>query len=258
MSSLTVALVQSDIAWLDVDSNLASLSDTLSSLDGVDLILLPETFATGFAFDVEGIGEVENGPVFNWMKGLAAEKNAVVAGTVAVNKDGKNANRMYWVSPDGSFKHYDKRHLFRMGNEQDHVVAGEKREVFELKGFRLLPQICYDLRFPVWARNRNDYDVMINLANWPAVRRKPYDTLLLARAIENQCYVLAVNRVGDDGKGIAHSGGTAVIDYKGDLIEKVADDTPGVLVQTLSLDALKRFRKAFPAHLDGDDFTLSL
>lgn len=255
MSRLTCALVQADIQWLNPTENLATYDQTLSELNEIDLIVLPETFATGFAFEQPDIGEDEPGPILNWMKKLAKDKSAVVAGSVAVNKQDKKVNRLYWVSPDGSVKHYDKRHLFRMGNEQDHVHQGQSREVFELKGFRILPQICYDLRFPVWARNRNDYDVMINVANWPAVRRRPYDILLQARAIENQCYVMAVNRVGDDGKGVAHSGGTAFYDYKGEVIEQVADDSVGIVVQTLSLDALNRFRKAFPAHLDADDFS---
>lgn len=256
MSRLTCALVQTSIEWLAPQTNLANLEKTLSEVNDVDLILLPETFATGFAFDIEGVGEAENGPILTWMLSMAAQKNAVVAGSVAVNKDGKNANRLYWVTPEGGVSFYDKRHLFRMGNEQDHVVAGQKRAVFELKGFRILPQICYDLRFPVWARNRNDYDVMVNVANWPAARRKPYDTLLQARAIENQCYVLSVNRIGEDGKGVAHSGGTAVYDFKGDVIEAAVDDTPGVLIQSLSLYALNRFKKAFPAYLDADEFSL--
>ncbi len=256
MSSLSCALVQMDIEWLLPAHNFTKLESVLHDIDDVDLIVLPETFATGFAFDQQGVGEVVNGPILQWMKAMAAVKNAVLVGSVAVNHQGKNANRLYWVSPDGEVKHYDKRHLFRMGNEQDHVVAGQTREVFELNGFRILPQICYDLRFPVWARNRNDYDVMINIANWPAARRKPYDILLQARAIENQCYVLSVNRIGVDGKGVAHSGGTAIYDFKGDLLAKAQDDRSGVIKQKLSLGALNEFRAAFPAHLDSDDFKL--
>lgn len=256
MSSLTFALVQADIQWLAVEKNLTAYEKVLADIPKVDLIVLPETFATGFAFDEPSVGEPENGPILAWMKQTAKAKNAVITGSVAVNKAGKNANRLYWVTPQGQVSHYDKRHLFRMGNEHDHVVAGEQRKVFNINGFRVLPQICYDLRFPVWGRSKNDYDVMLNVANWPGARRKPYDILLQARAIENQCYVIAVNRVGDDGKGTGHSGGTAVYDFKGDLQAKIDDNQPGVLVQSISLAQLKRFKEAFPAHLDADDFEL--
>jgi predicted amidohydrolase len=256
MSGIKVALVQTDISWLEPQQNLSRLTAKLTELDSVDLIVLPETFATGFAFEQPGVGEVVNGPILAWMKQTAQSTGAVIAGSVAVNHQDKNANRLYWVSPQGDVQHYDKRHLFRMGKEDQHVVAGQKREIFILKGVRILPIICYDLRFPVWSRNRNDYDVMLNVANWPGARRNIWDTLLQARAMENQCYVLAVNRVGDDGKGVAHSGGTAVYDFKGDTLAAAADNQSQIIIQTLSLDALNAFKKQFPAYLDGDDFNL--
>ena len=143
-----------------------------------------------------------------------------------------------------------------MGNEHHHVVAGAERKVFNINGFRILPMVCYDLRFPVWTRNKNDYDVIVNVANWPGVRRKPWDTLLQARAIENQCYVLAVNRVGDDGKGVGHSGGSAIYDFKGDTLALAQDDQPDVLQYTIELEALNQFKDNFPAYLDGDQFAL--
>jgi omega-amidase len=262
MSSLTVALVQTDICWLEPVKNTQLLTAKLADINSVDLIVLPETFATGFAFDQPNVGEVPNGPILDWMKQTAAQKGAVVVGSVAVNsvavnQDDKNANRLYWVTPDGHVSHYDKRHLFRMGNEHHHVVAGNAREVFEIKGFRVLPLVCYDLRFPVWSRNRNDYDVLLNIANWPGARRRVWDTLLQARSMENQCYVIAVNRVGDDGNGVGHSGGTAAYDFKGDTLSAAADHKCEIIVQTLDLKALNKFKEAFPAHLDGDDFQLS-
>lgn len=257
MSRLKVALVQTQIAWLAPEQNMQDLQKVLTEqIDNADLIVLPETFATGFAFDQQGVGEVEQGPIFAWMQRMAKITNSVLVGSVAVNCQGKNANRMYWVKADGSFEYYDKRHLFRMGNEHHHVVAGNERKVFEINGFRFLPLVCYDLRFPVWSRNQNDYDVMVNVANWPGVRRKPWDILLQARAIENQCYVLAVNRVGDDGNGVGHSGGTAIYDYKGDTLLAAKDHQADVLQFTLELDELTRFKKNFPAHLDGDDFKI--
>ena len=256
MSHLKVALIQTDIAWLAPQTNMHRLEQVISTeVNAADLIILPETFATGFAFDQEGVGEVENGPILAWMQTMAKAHDCVMVGSVAVNCQGKNANRMYWVKPDGHYQYYDKRHLFRMGNDH-HVVAGRCREVFEINGFRLLPLVCYDLRFPVWSRNTNDYDVMVNVANWPGVRRKPWDILLQARAIENQCYVLAVNRIGDDGKGVGHSGGTAIYDFKGDTLLAAEDDKPDVLQYTLDLDALNQFKQNFPAYLDGDQFEL--
>lgn len=259
--ALNVALVQTDIAWLKPLQNMKHLEQVITTkVDNADLIILPETFATGFAFDKQDVGELEQGPIFNWLQQMAKTTGAVMVGSVAVNSainsESKNANRMYWVRPDGSFEYYDKRHLFRMGNEHHHVVAGNERKVFEVKGFRLLPLVCYDLRFPVWSRNKNDYDVMVNVANWPGVRRKPWDILLQARAIENQCYVLAVNRVGEDGKGVGHSGGTAIYDFKGDTLLAAKDNQAEVLQYTLELDELNQFKENFPAHLDADDFEI--
>ena len=169
--SLKVALVQSDIVWLQPKQNLDNLTMKLQHIESVDLILLPETFATGFAINLD-VAEAEQGPVFNWMQTQAKEHNTVVAGSVLVEQQGKKANRFYWCWPDGRFEFYDKRHLFCLGKEGDYVRAGDSRKVFTIKGFRLLPQICYDLRFPVFQRNHNDYDVMVNVANWPAARRR--------------------------------------------------------------------------------------
>ena len=256
MSSLTIALIQTDIHWLSTEQNLSALDSKITDAGQVDLIVLPETFATGFAFDSGKIGEPEGGPILQWMLQKAAQTGAVIAGSVAVKVDDKLANRLYWVSPNGDVDFYDKRHLFRMGNEQEFVVAGQQRRVFELKGLRILPNVCYDLRFPVWSRNRNDYDVMLNVANWPAARRHPWDTLLKARAMENQCYVIANNRIGEDGKGVAHSGGTVAVDFKGEVMAAAADNCAEIITCELSLDALQQFKTQFPAYLDGDAFSL--
>lgn len=254
---LNVALVQSDIAWLSPKESLTQLSEQLANTASVDLVILPETFATGFAINLD-CAEQSKGSVFNWMQQQAVKLNAVVAGSVLVELDGKKANRFYWCWPDGRVEYYDKRHLFCLGNEGDYVHAGQDRKVFTIKGFRLLPQICYDLRFPVFQRSRNDYDVMVNVANWPAARRRIWDTLLQARAIENQCYVLAANRVGDDGNGVAHNGGTAAYDFTGEALAVATDNQPEVITVTLEKSALETFKSRFPAHLDADDFALSL
>ncbi|TMO79926.1 amidohydrolase [Pseudoalteromonas sp. S3776] len=256
MSTLTLTLVQSALHWLDKDANLAMFDKKLAEItDNPDLILLPETFATGFAINLD-CAEPENGKVVTWLKTQAHKLNAVIAGSVLVAQGDKKANRFYWVKPDGEVNYYDKRHLFRLGSEGDYVVAGQARKIFEINGFKLLPQVCYDLRFPVFQRNNNDYDVMINVANWPAVRRHIWDTLLMARAMENLCYVVAVNRVGDDGNGVAHNGGTAVYDFKGDTLAKAKDNTQELLTVTLEKAPLDDFKASFPAYLDADAFTL--
>ncbi|BED90647.1 hydrolase [Pseudoalteromonas sp. MM1] len=256
MSTLTLTLVQSALHWLDKDANLAMFDKKLAEITAnPDLILLPETFATGFAINLD-CAEPENGKVVTWLKAQAHKHNAVIAGSVLVAQGDKKANRFYWVKPNGEVNYYDKRHLFRLGSEGDYVVAGQARKTFEINGFKLLPQVCYDLRFPVFQRNNNDYDVMINVANWPAVRRHIWDTLLMARAMENLCYVVAVNRVGDDGNGVAHSGGTAAYDFKGDTIAKAKDNTQELLTVTLEKAPLEDFKAAFPAYLDADAFTL--
>ncbi|MFT4924994.1 MAG: omega-amidase [Phenylobacterium sp.] len=262
-SELNITLVQTDISWLAPAQNLARLSELLAVYNhsddngcNTDLIVLPETFATGFAFDQPGVGEADNGPIVNWLQQTAQATGAVVVGSVAVHQGDKNANRLYWVKPDGEVLHYDKRHLFRMGGEHHHVVAGDKRQVFDIKGVRFLPLVCYDLRFPVWSRNKNDYDVLLNIANWPGARRRIWDVLLQARAMENQCYVVAVNRVGDDGKGVAHSGGSAVYDFKGDTLAIAADNQSEIINISVDITALNAFKQQFPAYLDGDDFEL--
>lgn len=257
MSTLTLTLVQSSLHWLDKSANLAMLDKQLEALiENPDLILLPETFATGFAINLD-CAEPENGLVLTWLKQQAKKHDAVIAGSVLVAQGNKKANRFYWVKPCGEVSYYDKRHLFRLGNEGDHVIAGNDRKVFEINGFKLLPQVCYDLRFPVFQRNKNDYDIMVNVANWPAVRRPVWDTLLAARAIENLCYVVGVNRIGDDGNGVAHTGGTAVYNFKGEVLAKAADNTEQLVTVRLEKKHLEAFKAAFPAYLDADTFTLT-
>ncbi|MGO3849427.1 MAG: amidohydrolase [Pseudoalteromonas prydzensis] len=256
MSTLTLALIQTSLNWLDKDANLAHFSDKIAYIDkSVELILLPETFATGFAINLD-CAEPENGAVLNWMVATAKSSNTVIAGSVLVQQGDKKANRFYWVWPNGEVKFYDKRHLFCLGKEGEFVKAGEQREVFTLNGFKILPQVCYDLRFPVFQRNRKDYDVMVNVANWPAARRKVWDTLLMARAMENQCYVIGVNRIGDDANGVAHNGGTAVYDFKGDTLAAATDNQAEVVIITLDKQPLELFKQSFPAHLDADGFSL--
>lgn len=257
MSTLTISLLQSSLHWLDKDANLAMFNQQLEAIpEHTELILLPETFATGFAVKLD-CAEPENGKVLTWLKAQAAKHHAVIAGTVLVTQGQKKANRFYWVKPNGEVNYYDKRHLFCLGSEGDYVMAGQTREIFELNGFKILPQVCYDLRFPVFQRNQNDYDVMINVANWPAVRRNIWDTLLMARAMENLCYVVGVNRIGDDGNGVAHNGGTAAYDFKGEPLAKAHDNNVELLTLTLEKAPLEDFKRSFPAYLDADSFSLN-
>jgi predicted amidohydrolase len=265
MSTLKVAAVQYDIKWLDKQANFATLENMIGDYfehhDAVDLLLLPETFSTGFCVDNSSVQEPEDGGVdLLWLKKVAKAYNCVVAGTVlvAVLTGGvnKKANRFYWAKPDGSVEFYDKRHLFRLGNEGEFVAQGEVRKIIEINGIRILPQVCYDLRFPVWSRNRQDYDLMINVANWPAARRHVWDTLLKARAMENQAYVIGINRVGDDGLGVSHSGGTCFVDFVGESLVTAEDDRQQVISYELNFSELEKFKQGFPAFLDADEFEI--
>ncbi len=256
-TKLTVAALQSDIRWLDKRANLEHIDQLTLGLENIDLLLLPETFSTGFAIDVDSCGEPEKqGEVLSWLKEKAKSLGSVVAGTVLVQQGDMKVNRFYWAYPDGEIEYYDKRHLFRMGNEQKYVVAGNKRKLITIKGIKILPLVCYDLRFPVWSRNVDDYQLMVNVANWPAARRRIWDTLLRARAMENLSYVIGVNRVGSDGQGIRHSGGTTICDYTGETIVQ-ADDNKEQLIKTiLDFSELAQFKSNFPANLDADQFII--
>ncbi len=262
MSTLTIAAVQYDIHWLDQQANFKYLeqliSDYFNENRAVDLLLLPETFSTGFCINKDNVQEPENGGLaLAWLKKIAQQYNCVVAGSVLVSQNNKKVNRFYWVFADGNVEHYDKRHLFRLGNEQNYVEQGCNRKIITINGIKILPLVCYDLRFPVWSRNRQDYDLMINVANWPAARRHIWDTLLKARAMENQTYVIGVNRVGDDGNNVPHSGGTAMIDFCGEIITSATDEQEQIITTQLDFSKLEQFKANFPAFLDADDFELA-
>ncbi len=260
--TLKVAAVQYDIKWLDKVANFAALESMIDEFfedhtENVDLLLLPETFSTGFCTADRTVREpADGGEDLVWLQRMAKQHNCVVAGSVFVAQGDKKANRFYWASPDGSVEYYDKRHLFRLGKEGDYVAQGQVRAVFEINGIKILPQVCYDLRFPVWSRNRQDYDVLVNVANWPAARRHVWDTLLKARAMENQAFAIGVNRVGHDGNGVAHSGGTCVIDFTGAPLVIAEDDSQQVISYELDFSALKQFKQGFPAYMDADEFEL--
>ncbi|MDH4573117.1 amidohydrolase [Salinicola acroporae] len=265
MNELRVSLVQSELEWESPEANRRLLDHRMGTLDGsrTDLIVLPEMFATGFTMNAEGMAEpAEASPTLDWMRRQARERDCAIAGSLAIADGGARYNRLYWVTPDGGVEHYDKRHLFRMGDEPLHYSMGQARKIVELKGFRLLLSVCYDLRFPVWLRQRPsapepfEYDALLCVANWPAPRRRPWRTLLQARAIENLGYVIGVNRVGRDGNGLTYAGDSMVVDFKGELMIDHPTDTPFVETVTLSAAALSSFRDTFPAWRDADAFAL--
>ncbi|GIZ13655.1 amidohydrolase [Pseudomonas sp. NCCP-436] len=254
---LELALIQTTLAWQDPAANRKHFQTLLEQAHGADLVLLPEMFSTGFSMESAVLAEPEDGPMTLWMKEQAQAVGAVIGGSLIIQAaDGSYRNRFLWARPDGSLAYYDKRHLFRMAGEHQHYSAGEQRVVLELKGWHVRPLICYDLRFPVWARNTGDTDLLIYTANWPALRRNHWNRLLPARAIENLCYVAGVNRVGEDPNGHAYTGDSQVLDFQGDTLLATGEGD-GVFRVRLSSEALYAYRERFPAHLDADAFTLS-
>lgn len=258
MQDLKITIIQSNLHWENIRRNLEMFSQKIASLnEETDLIVLPEMFSTGFTMNNKPLAENMSGKTFGWMKQKAQEKNCVITGSVIIEENGKYFNRLIWMRADGSFETYDKRHLFRYADEQKYYSAGNKKLIVELEGWKICPLICYDLRFPVWIRNRNkEYDALIFVANWPERRNYPREALLIARAIENQAYVIGVNRVGKDGNGVNHSGDSVVINPQGEVLCKAKPNEETVLTVTLSFSELAEWRKKFPAWMDADQFTI--
>jgi predicted amidohydrolase len=255
-SHLRVTILQCDLAWRDPAANRANLARHFRGLVGhTDLVVLPEMFSTGFSMDAEALAEDMDGPTVGWLREEAAALGCVITGSLIVRDDGHCYNRLVWARPDGSLAHYDKRHLFRMAGEHEHFAAGSRRLIVTLKGWRICPMVCYDLRFPVWSRSRGDYDALIYVANWPARRRLAWQSLLRARAIENLACVVGVNRIGRDGNGVTYAGDSVALDHLG---QPLGSDGDGDRVETavLDLESLQSWRRSFPAHLDADEFEL--
>lgn len=256
---MEIAIIQHDINWASPEKNAKHLECLLEQCTKADLFVLCEMWSTGFATDPEGVAE-ENKESLNWMIRMSRKHNAAFAGSIATKEDGQYFNRFYFVKPDGSFNYYDKRHLFTYGDEDKHLTQGESRVVVEWRGVRFLLEVCYDLRFPVWSRNHVDkesgeaeYDAILYVANWPTSRIKVWNTLLRARAIENQCYVVGVNRVGKD-PNCQYCGCSTVIDPYGNPIVECEPDKECFVKATLDIDTLTAFRKKFPVLRDGDSF----
>ncbi len=253
--NLTIGLAQYDIAWEKPEVNMVKLDHWLKDLAGYDLMVLPEMWPTGFTMDTR-LAETHPGPALQWMTEKAAAGRMHIAGSLPVCSERYYYNRFYAVSPDGETNVYDKRHLFSYGKEDRYYERGNQRTIFRVNEWRIMPIICYDLRFPVWCRYRNDYDVLLVVANWPAARIHHWDALLRARAIENQCYVVAVNRVGTDGNQLVYPGHSCVIDMNGQDIGSLPDHQESLGKVTLDRSALEEFRNQYRFLQDRDSFSL--
>lgn len=252
---MKITLLQTDIAWENPQKNMEEAERLMEQHPDSGLYVLPEMFSTGFCVRPERVAEHAGGAPLQWMKSSAVTHGCAVAGSLAVEEDGRYYNRFYFVFPDGTCEYYDKRHLFAYGGEDERYEAGKERVVVHYRGVRILLQVCYDLRFPVWSRNKGDYDMILYVANWPVPRIEVWKTLLHARAIENQCYVAGVNRVGND-PYCRYDGCSMLIDAYGRDAAACCPGKAGAVTSEIRLDALEQFRKKFPVMDDGDCFTI--
>ena len=266
MAELTITSIQTKLLWENKEANLQMLEEKIASIPHrTEIVILPEMFSTGFSMKTELLAETMDGNTILWMKEQAAQNGIVLTGSIIIREENNFYNRLIWMLPNGEFGYYDKRHLFAYASEHDHYTAGTTRRIASVKGWKINLQICYDLRFPVWARQSPqpsgelgvgaEYDVLINVANWPQARSHAWKTLLCARAIENQCYVVGVNRVGRDGNEIHYSGNSMVIDPLGEVLYHMADDED-IFTITLQKEHLKQVRSKYPFWKDADDFKI--
>ncbi|MDA3890811.1 MAG: amidohydrolase [Salinivirgaceae bacterium] len=256
MEHLKIAYIQTHLIWENSSANLKKFEKLVDQIEKSDLIILPEMFNTGFTMNAKEVSQAANGEVVQWLIKKAEEKNCAVIGSSIINENNKYYNRCILAKPQSKIEYYDKRHLFRMGNEHKTFEAGTRTQIFNYKQWRIRPLICYDLRFPIWSRNQDNYDILVYIANWPGARSDVWKTLLKARAIENQCYVVGVNRIGSDGMGINYKGHSMIINAKGEIISEVSENCEDIGISTLSLSELNDFREKFPVHLDADNFQI--
>ena len=260
MSSLTVTLIQTNVSWEDKPSNLAMLDKKIMAIPNrTELVVLPEMFSTGFSMQPEKLAEDMDGPTVNWMKKIARANKIILTGSLIISENGHYFNRLLWVLPDGTLGYYDKRHRFAFAGEDKEYTPGHKRLIAQVKGWKVNLLVCYDLRFPVWARQQSaeapEYDILLYVANWPERRSHAWKTLLTARAIENQCYVIGVNRVGNDGNQISYSGDSMVIDALGNTLYHKAGEEDIVTI-VLKKEPLQEIREKFPFWRDADHFKI--
>lgn len=261
MSDLKVTLIQTNLHWENIEENLRMFDEKINAIqERTEIVILPEMFSTGFSMAPERLAQPMDGSAVQWMKKKAAEKNIIITGSLIIEEDGHYVNRLLWMQPNGVYGIYDKRHLFGYAGEHEHYQAGDKRLIAQVKGWKICLNVCYDLRFPVWSRNAispetgaPEYDVLINVANWPERRSTPWKTLIHARAIENQCYAIGVNRVGNDGNNIYHSGDSSLIDPLGEILYRKSNDED-IFTTTLERSRLDEVRKNFPFLKDADKF----
>ncbi|MDX1403608.1 MAG: amidohydrolase [Woeseiaceae bacterium] len=257
MSTLNVTIMQAELCWHDAAGNREYFAGAIRNLDhATDLIVLPEMFTTGFSMDATDLAESMDGASVTWMRETAVSQDAAICGSLIIQENGNFFNRFICATADEKLHCYDKKHLFRLANEQNHYAAGDRLVVFELNGWRICPLVCYDLRFPVWSRNRGHYDLLLYVANWPARRHHAWQTLLRARAIENLSYLAGVNVTGRDGNDISYRGGSSIIDYLGEDIANLGEQ-PGTVSADIDLENLSAFRDRFAFHLDADNFSLT-
>jgi omega-amidase len=255
MNHLKITLLQTYLFWENIDKNLQNLGLKLSEIrEKTDLIILPEMFNTGFTMNAELLAEKMEGKTMAWMKEKAYRYNAVITGTLIIKENGNFYNRLIWMKPDGSYQKYDKKHLFTLSGEDKVYTAGNERLIVELNGWKIMPVICYDLRFPVWLRNKNElYDLLLVLANWPEKRAHHWRTLIPARAVENQSYIIALNRVGHDGNEVYYCGDTTCIDPQGKVVYYKRDEED-LYTFTIHLNEVHKTRQELPFLNDSDDF----
>lgn len=270
MSTLTITTVQADLQWEDKAANLQSFEEKIGGIrENTEVIVLPEMFSTGFSMKPEALAEKMDGPTMTWMKKIAAQKRVILTGSLIIEEEGNYFNRLIWMLPDGRYGYYDKRHRFAYAGENEHYMAGHKRLIASVKGWRIHLLVCYDLRFPVWSRQAPlpqnlperdfeeelEYDLLIYVANWPERRSHAWKTLLQARAIENQSYVVGVNRVGNDGNNIYHSGDSMIVDPLGEVLYHGSREE-AIFTYTLRKEKLEEIRTRFPFWRDADDFSI--
>ena len=264
MEDIKITIIQTSLEWENVDENLSSFDKFISQIikDKPDLIVLPEEFNTAFSVKPENFYEKLDGKTIKWMAKQASLMNCVIIGSLIIKENNKYFNTLIWMRPDGSFETYRKRHLFRMGKEHLKFSGGHDRLIVDLKGWKICPLICYDLRFPVWAKNtfkneKYEYDILIYIATWPEVCSHGWKTLLMARAIENQAFVIGVNRVGKDGNSISYSGDSAIVDPNGEVVSGIQSNQETFETINLSYFTLSNIRSKFNAGFDWDNFKIS-
>ncbi|QTY26281.1 amidohydrolase [Flavobacterium sp. CS20] len=256
--NLIVSIIQTELTWENKDANFKKFDDLINAIElDTDLIVLPEMFSTGFSMNAEKLYDEPEGQTLDWLQHHAKAKQVAITGSAIIKDQNQYFNRLFFVEPNGNYKTYDKRHLFTLAGEEKHYSAGQAKLIVDYKGWKICPLVCYDLRFPVWIRNQEDYDLLIFVANWPAMRVKAWDALLQARAIENMSYTIGVNRIGEDGKGYPHCGHSAIYDALGEKITTDLFEEAFVETKTLSKQGLLETREKFGFLRDRDEFKVN-